>query len=292
MSIEIVRAIIEGTHLAVYSSIKPGGVHRLRLDIEAHALMSSCISVLDYIVKAIELGESVKKGNLAATSINLGNLYARALREAYRWLGRNVRSDVIVPSITNALILSYTEPESVIEEAGNLRKALNIFINGTKWRDVREFINALRSVGEEEKVTHLQDTGITYSQALAEGVNLGEAFNSLSSKWPGFIAVNPRETLVFDMVKKLMEYYRYYKEPNNAIIRLYIDLISPRIPSWAKELFDKAIENKLMATKEGGKLLFEIDLKLRKSGYIYDNYIPLLIAITQLAVYEGLRPTY
>ena len=87
-----------------------------------------------------------------------------------------------------------------------------------------------------------------------------------------------------------MEYYRRYRDANNAIIALYLDMISPRLPNWAKDMAGKAIEEGLMATKTGSKTLFNMDLRLRKEGYIFDEYIPLLTGVAQLAVYEGLRP--
>ncbi|MCD6488366.1 MAG: triphosphoribosyl-dephospho-CoA synthase [Desulfurococcales archaeon] len=289
MIANILRSIMEGAHLAIYSSIKPGGVHRLRIDATAYNMMSSCISVMEYIVKAMDIGEKVRRGDLAANSIGLGRLLARAIREAYRW-NRNTYVDIIVPSITNALILSYVEPDSVIRRAGELRRALDIMIGGTRWRDIREFMDALRSIGDSEKIEHLRDTGISYSQAMAQGLSLSDAFNTLASKWPGFLVSTPRDQSSLDYVKTIMEYYRRYRDANNAIIALYLDMISPRLPNWAKDMAGKAIEEGLMATKTGSKTLFNMDLRLRKEGYIFDEYIPLLTGVAQLAVYEGLRP--
>lgn len=45
-----------------------------------------------------------------------------------------------------------------------------------------------------------------------------------------------------------------------------------------------------MMSREGSKILFETDIKLRKQGISFNNYVPLLVAVVQLAVYEGLRP--
>ncbi|WFO75418.1 hypothetical protein J4526_00490 [Desulfurococcaceae archaeon MEX13E-LK6-19] len=288
----ILRSVVEGVHLAVYSSIKPGGIHRLRLDEEAYKMMSSCTSTIEYIMKAIELGERVRRGELAATGINLGGLYAKALREAYRWLGRGVYPDIIIPSLTNALILSYTEVESVLEDLGSVKRARSIFIDGSQWRDVRELMNALKTIGAEQMVTHLQEVGLTYTHALTESTGLTEVFNTLSSKWPGFITVNPRDDTVFNLVRKLMEYNREYSDFNSAIVRLYLEIIKPRLPDWALKYVEEALNHKLMDTREGSKILFNLDLKLRKEGFTYDQYIPLLAAVLQLAVYDGFRPHY
>ncbi len=289
MVYEVFRALLEGCHLAIYSYIKPGGVHRLRIDPVATHMMSSCLGVSEHIMKAIELGQRVRRGELAATGLDLGRLLGKALREAYRWTSYHPYPDVIVPTITNALILSYVEPDSVIREAGDLRRALSLFIGGTRWRDVREFMNALSSIGREEMNDHLRSSGLTYSQALVEEVSLDEAFRVLGSRWPGFLASCSRETILFDLVKKAMEYYRRYRDGNNAAIALYLDMIGNRLPGWAKEMVDKALEEGLMASKEGSKILFQLDLKLRRHGVSFGEYTSLLVAVLQLAIYEGLR---
>ena len=289
MAYEISRALLEGCHIAIYSYIKPGGVHRLRIDPSASHMMSSCISITEYIIKAIELGQRVRRGELAATGLDLGKLFGKALREAYRWTSYHPYPDIIVPTITNALILSYVEPDSIIRESGDLRRALSLFIGSTRWRDVREFMNALNSIGRSDMNDHLRNSGLTYSQALIEEVSLDEAFRILGSRWPGFLASSSRETILFDLVKKAMEYYRKYRDGNNTAIALYLDIVGNRLPNWAKEEVRKAFEQGLMASKEGSKILFQLDLRLRKHGLGFEEYIPLLAAVMQLAVYEGLR---
>jgi len=286
---DISRALLEGCHIATYSYIKPGSVHRLRIDSSAPHMMSSCIGITEYIIKAIELGKRVRRGELAATGLNLGKLFGKALREAYRWTSYNPYPDVIVPTITNALILSYVEPDSIVRESGDLKKALSLFIGGTRWSDVKEFMNALNSIGRSKMSDHLRNSGLTYSQALVEEVSLDEAFRILGSRWPGFLASSYRETILFDLVKKAMDYYKKYHDGNNTAIALYLDIIGNRFPGWAKEMINKAFEEGLMASKEGSKILFQLDLKLRKQGYCYDEYVPLLIAVLQLAIYEGMR---
>ncbi len=289
MVYEIGRAIIEGCHIAVYSSIKPGSIHRLRIDPASTYMMSSCIGVAEHIARAIELGEKVRRGELAAAGLDIGRMLGKALREAYRWTSYHAYPDIIVPSLTNALILSYTEPDSVIRESGNLRKALSLFIGGTRWADVRELMNALQSIGWEEMANHLRSSGITYSQALVEGVSLDEAFRVLGSRWPGFLASCSRETTLFELAKKAMEYYKKHRDANNTAIALYLDMVRAKMPTWALDDIDKAIGEGLMASKEGSKILFQLDLKLRKKGIHFDEYTPLLAAVLQLAVYEGLR---
>lgn len=292
MDPHILRSMIEGVHLAVYSCIKPGSIHRLRLEEESYKMFSSCISIVEYIMKAIELGEKVRRGELAAPNINLGNLYARALREAYRWIGRSVYPDIIVPTITNALILSYTEAESVLKDLGAIKRARSLFISACRWRDIREFINALRTIGAEEMIEHLQGAGLTYTQAITESIGFDEVFNTLSSKWPGFMSVNPRDDKLFEYVRKVKDYHKEYSNFDSTIVHLYLEMIRPKLPKWAIERVEYALKHKLMDTREGTKILFDLDLKLRKEGFNFNHYIGLLSSVLQLTIYDGIRPHY
>ncbi len=287
---DILRAIIEGAHLAIYASIKPGGIHRLRLGEEAEILASTVYAAVPMIGEAADIGEKVRKGDLAAPHAGIGRLLAKALREAWRWTTRRAAPDILVPSITNALILAYVDPDSVIREAGDLREALSIFMKGGGWRDIKEFMTALKAIGAEEMHTHLVDSGITYTHAVSEGLGLADAVHVLGSRWPGFRISDPLEHRVYEDVKHLIELYKKMHDGINAVIAFYIELIKPRLPQWAHKMIMEAEKNGYMATKEGGKILFRLDLELAKKGYRYDEYIPYLAGITQLAVYEGLRP--
>ncbi len=287
---DIIRAIIEGTHITIYASIKPGGIHRLRLSEDAGLLSSTVYSAIPFIGEATEIGEKVRRGDLAAPHAGIGKLLAKALREAWRWTTRRSRPDILVPSITNALILAYVDPDSVVREAGELREALDIFMRGGGWRDIKEFATALKATGHNDMYEHLVDMGITYTHAVSEGLGLCDAMRVLGSRWPGFRVSDPTEHRVYEDVKKLMELYQRYRDGYNAVVAYYMELIKPQLPDWAREIAEKAEEKGYMMSKEGGKLLFKLDLELQKKGYRFDHYIPYMAGVVQLAVYEGLRP--
>ncbi len=282
--------MIEGVHLSLYASIKPGALHRLRLDKRIEYMLSNTLSTIDYIIEAIDYGEKVRKGEYAAINIGLGRLLSRSLREAYRWVPRNVYPSYIVPEIIYSLALSHSNIESVIRDSGKLIRSLNIFLSISSWREIKHFIDSLRSVHRDDMYEHLSSAGITHIAGIEGGVSFSDVFRVLGSRWKAFISLDTRDTSVLEHVKKLMSYYRRFNDANNAIVALYLEMVKPLMPKWAHEYIDKAFNEGLMASRSGSRLLFELDLKLRRQGILFDEYIGLLSIITGLAVFEGLRP--
>ncbi|MCD6301245.1 MAG: hypothetical protein J7L82_04160 [Staphylothermus sp.] len=287
----ILKSMIEGTHLAIYSTIKPGGYHRLMIEPGIDHLLSNTISATDHIIEAIEVGEKIRKGELAATSFNLGQLLARSLREAYRWLPHRVEPSFIIPQIIYSLAISHSDIDSVVNDAGKLKKSLELFLSKRNWREIKYFLESLKSIHRTDMYDHIISAGgISHIMGIEGEISFNDIFRVLGSKWPAFTSLDLREFSIVEYVKKLMEHYRKYQNANNAVIALYLEIIYPKLPSWAKELVDEAIREGLMTGKAGSKKLFELDLKLRKQNVLFHEYTGLLAIITSLAVYEGLRP--
>ncbi len=290
MDVYTVKSIVQGVHLAVYSTIKPGGLHRLRLESSIDHIYSNLLSSLEYLVEATKLGERVRRGELAATHLGMGQLLARSLREAYRWNPHHVYPDYIVPEIIYAFALSYAEPDSVIHDYGKIRKALDLVLMNRNWREIKGFIDALKSVHREDMYDHLQRVDVTGITSLRGEASFTDVFRALGSRWPAFRSLDIHEKIVKEYVKKLLEYYQRFGDANNALIMLYLDMVRDKMPEWAHSYIDEAISNGLMASREGSKKLFELDIKLRKNHIGFEEYTGLLAIIAALAVYEGLRP--
>ncbi len=289
MDYTIVKSMLSGVHLAVYSTIKPGALHRLRVESSTEHILSNVISVIDFIVDATDIGEKVRRGDLAATSFELGKFLGKCMREAYRWNMHHVYPDFFIPQIIYTIAISHADPDSVIKDSGKIRRSLGIFLGSRNWREIKYFMDTLRSIHRTDMYEHLTLSGITHVGMIETGVSFHDVFRILGSKWPGFLSLDLNSLDVFEYVKKLLEYYRQYNDANNAVIALYLDMIYPKLPKWAKEKIDEARKEGLMASKEGSKKLFEVDLKLRKHGISYDEYIGLLAVIVGLGIYEGIR---
>jgi len=289
LDVYTVKSILQGMHLAVYSTIKPGGLHRLRLEGGVDQVYSSILSVSDYLLEATSLGVKVRRGELAATHMGFGKLLAKALREAYRWNPKHVYPDYIVPSMVYAFAIAYSEPESIISDYGKVKRGLELVLYSRNWREIKSFIDSLRSVHREDMYQHLTMTGYTGLGAIRGEASFHDIFSTLASKWPGYRSLDLREG-ISRYVKKLLEYYHEYNDANNALIKLYIDLVIPRMPEWARRELEEAVSEGLMLTKEGSKKLFNIDLKLRREGVGFEEYTAFLGVVAGLAVYEGFRP--
>lgn len=286
----ILKSMIEGVHLSVYATIKPGAIHRLRLDKKIEYYVSNTLSIADFIIEAIKYGEKVRRGDLAATNVGLGRLLAKSLREAYRWLPRNVYPSFIVPQIMYSLAISHSDIDSVIRDSGKLIRSLDLFLSTPSWKEIKSFIDTLRGVRREDMYEHLSSAGISHIAGIEGSISFRDVFRVLGSKWYAFISLDTKENKVLEYVKKLLEYYKKYGDASSAIIALYLEMVKPKLPSWAKPYVEQAFREGLMASKEGSKKLFELDLRLRKHGISYDEYTGLLGIVTGLAVYEGLRP--
>ncbi len=290
MDAYIVKSLVEGVHLALYTTIKPGAYHRLRLESSIEKIFSNTLSSLDYIIEATILGEKVRKGELAAQHIGIGKLLGRALREAYRWNPHSVYPDYIVPQIIYAFALSYSEPESIIKEYGKVKKALDLVLATRDWREIRAFIDALKSIHRNDMVEHLEANGITSLGGVRGEVDFTDIARILASRWPAFISLDIHSSETLEYLKKMMETYRRENNAFNAIIESYLELVWSKLPDWARKSLEEAVKEGLMNSKTGSKKLFEIDLKLRRHGLSYEEYTGFLAIITGLAVYEGLRP--
>ncbi len=290
MDIFILKSILEGIHLAVYSSIKPGAYHRLRLDQESRLLVSNTLSTIDQIVEAIEYGERVRKGEIALTSIGIGRLIARALRESYRWNGGRVYPSTIIPQILYSIALSHSNIDSFVKDSGKVRKTLDLLLSISKWSEIKQVVDTLRSVHRDDMYEHLVSTGITQLAGIEGGVSFGEVFRVLGSRWPAFLSLDIRDYRIPDYVKLLMNYYKKFGDTENSIVALYLELVKDKMPDWAHRVVEEAFEKGLMSSREGAKKLFELETMLRKKDISFNEYVGLLAIIVSLAVFDGLRP--
>jgi len=281
--------MIEGVYLAVYSSVKPGCYHRFRLDDNGFSVVSSTLSIIDYINKALEYGDKARRGEIALSSVGVGQLVAKALREAYRWLGERVYPSTIIPQLVYALALGHSNAESFTEDLGKIRNSLSIILSINKWSEVKQILEALKSIRKNDMYEHVVSAGVTPLTGIEGSTSLAEVFRVLSSRWPAFTALDLSEYRMPDYVKKLLEYRKHYSNPETAITALYLDLVKHKMPEWAVKEIEDVVKTTGLDSRESFKKLLEIDGKLRRSGVVFDDYVGLLAMITALAIIDGFR---
>ncbi|MET1159711.1 MAG: hypothetical protein ABWW65_02010 [Thermoprotei archaeon] len=289
MSTEVVRSFIEGVYLAS-SALKPGAFHRFRIDPDSRYVFSNAVSVTSHIIQGYDMGESVRHGERSIDNIEIGRLLARAMRESYRWNSGHVYPGIIVPLIIYSIALGHSSVDSILEDIGKFKRSLELILGIRSWREIKQFTDSLRAINRIDMYDHLSQTGYTQLAGIEGAITFNDIFSSLASKWTSFLVLDIHSYGLTHKVSRLNQYFREYEDSELAITRLYIDTIYSHLPEWAKNTIDKILKEKQLGEKEGIKKLFELDARLRKSGYIFNNYAEELCVLTAIAVYEGFRP--
>lgn len=279
--------MIEGTHLAVYASVKPGCYHRFIFDTQARALVSNTISIVEHIYRLVEYGEKVRKGEVALSHSFVSQSIAKALRDAYR-ICSSAQPSLLIPQLLLSFALSHSNVDSVLQKPVVFKKSLDLVLDADKWSDIRSIIDAFRSVNRNDMYEHLVATGFTQLGGVMGSYRLRDLFRTLSSRWVGFLALDTVEFKLVENVSKLLKYSKDFGSVENAIIALYLELVKSRFPTDLQRLVDRAVSSGLMSTKEGARILYELDQALRKSGHLFNEYVEYISNVVSIAVYEGL----
>ncbi|MEM0355983.1 MAG: hypothetical protein QXO78_05555 [Desulfurococcaceae archaeon] len=286
MVFRIIRSMVEGTHLAVYASIKPGCYHRFSFDAQARTLVSNTISIIEHLYKLSEYGEKVRRGETALSHNYVSQTIARALRDAYRTCGY-VHPSLLIPQLMLSFALSHSNVDSVLQKPVVFKKSLDLVLETDKWSDIRLIIDALKSVYRNDMYDHLVSTGFTQLGGVMGNYRLRDLFRTLGSRWVGFNILDTIEFRLVENVAKFVKYVKEYRNIENAIIAIYLDLIRNRVPKELETLVEKAYIHGLMSTREGARTLYELDQSLKKNNVSFNEYIEYLSNIVSIAIYEG-----
>lgn len=290
MVFRIVRSMIEGIHLTVYASIKPGSYHRFSFDIQARILVSNTISIIEHLHKLSEYGEKVRRGEIALSHSFVSQTIAKALRDAYRTCSY-VHPSLLIPQLVLCFALSHSNVDSVLQKPVVFKKSLDLILETDKWSDIRSIIDAFRSVYRNDMYDHLVATGFTQLGGVMGSYKLRDLFRTLGSKWVGFNILDTIEFKLVENVAKIIKYVKEYRSVENAIVAIYLDLVRNRIPKSLEQLVDKAFSHGLMSTREGARSLYELDQALRKNNVSFNEYVEYVSNIVSIALYEGMPVT-
>ncbi|MEM0505817.1 MAG: hypothetical protein QXW58_00940 [Thermosphaera sp.] len=283
---EVTRSFLHGALTGLNAYFKPGSLHRLkplRIFDEASCNIVSSIHVID---EAFSIGERVRKGELSFASVELGKLAGRLMRESYRFCG-NCHPSYTIPLLVLSIAIGHSNVVSVSSDTSKFKRSLDLVLSINKWGEVKAMIDAFKTVGRADLYEHLSSTGVDQITIVQSGVSFSEVFKTLGSKQPAFTLLDSRETLVFNYLKKIAEYYRKARDLNNALVAIYLDIAEPFMTSDAKRIIDEARSLGLMTSKEGARKLYEADLLLGKQGVSLNHYADIVSVLGALAVFEG-----
>lgn len=256
------------------------------MDPEAKLLVSNIVSTIEHLYRVCEYGEKVRRGEVAYSPNLLATHIAKALRESYRWCSR-VYPSLIIPQMVIAFALSHSNVDSVLRGSANLKKSLDLVLDSGKWGEIKQIIDAFKSIDRNDMYEHLVSTGFSQLAGISGFFKLRDVFRVLGSKWISFTLLDTYEFKLINEVKKMIDYTSKYGDLENAIVALYLELIKNKIPVNLRDQVDLAYEKGLLLSKEGVKLLYELDQSIRKIGLRFNEYGEYLAIVTSLAIFEG-----
>ncbi|MEM0224489.1 MAG: hypothetical protein QXS24_00830 [Desulfurococcaceae archaeon] len=286
--INVARSLLKGAVLGLNAYIKPGGLHRLMPSKVFDEVTCNLVASINYLIEAVDLGVRIREGEIAATGVDYGKLYAGVLKDVYRACDA-AHPEYIIPLNVLGLVIGLSNVESILEESNKFKKALDTVNAVNKWSDVKQLIEIFKIIRRIEMYEHLQAVGYTQIALIQSGITFNDVYRVLSSKWRGFSIIDSRESLVFGYLKKFMELNKEYKNIDNTIVAFYMDLIKQHIPHFIQDKVKDAESCKYMATPECAKLMYELDMLLRKNKLMFEWASEITVLISALASYEGAK---
>ena len=288
MSLNIAKTLIHGAIVGLNAYIKPGGVHRYSPGTLFDEVLCNLISITDNVVDAVELGYKVRRGELAASGIGYRKLLVDPLKEVFRSCNV-VHPQFIIPLVIGGVALGISGVESILEESSKFKKALELIMLSSVWSDIKYFIDALRTIGRHDMYDHLKESSYVDIAILKTSVNLNDVCKALGSRWKGFLTIEIHEGILFTYLKKLQEIYKSERSLSHSVIKLYMELVKPHIPLTLAERVKSAELCGYMKTQECAKVMYELELLLRKSKLFFNDISEVVVLIAAFGSFEGLK---
>jgi len=288
MSLNIAKTLIHGAVVGLNAYIKPGGIHRYSPGTLFDEVLCNIISITNNLVDAVELGNKVRRGELAASGIRYRMLLVDPLKEVFRSCNI-VHPQFVIPLIIGGVALGISGVESILEESSKFKKALELIMLSSAWSDIKHFIDALRTIGRHDMYDHLKESSYVDIAILKTSVNLNDLCRALGSRWRGFLIIEIHEGILFTYLKKLQEIYKSERSLSHSVIRLYMELVKLHIPPTLAERVRSAELCGYMKTQECAKVMYELELIFRKNKMIFNDISEVAILIAAFGSFEGLK---
>ena len=282
------KALVRGALIGLNAYIKPGGLHRLAPLKAVDSITCNLTSSIDGVVEAYIIGARMKRGELAATSVDYARILGNPLKESFRNC-EGVYPEILIPLSVISHVIGHSGVESVLDESSKFKRSLEVVNSVSKWSDIKQLIDLFKAVGRSDMYDHLQSVGYTQLAILRSGAALNDVFRVLSSKWRGFSIIDSKEGIVFQYVKQLSDLYREYRSLENAVVAFYMELIKQHLPSNLQERAREAQKCKYMSTPECAKIMYELDLTLRRSKISFEWASEIAVLVSAIGSFEGLK---
>ena len=306
----ISRCGVLASLLEVSAYPKPGNVHRLydMPETRYEHFLAGGVAIEPYLREAARRGFEASKRLRGWDDLRLGRLIREAVEETLRWQrGGNVNLGILLLFTPIAAAAGSTFKADRVE-AGRLRSALERVVREMTPRDAVEVYEAIgmamrpETLGEAEELSILDED--SRRRIMEEGWSLLEVFKLCSEYDSICHEYTTNFQLTFEVGYPALRRNLEELNVNDAIVETYLTLLAHRPDSLIRRKcgLERAVEVSEMArgvleaggvrTREGRRLLGEMDSKLRRSGGALNpgTTADLTASSIYIMLLEGWRP--
>ena len=274
--LRILKALIEGLDIAVYSYVKPGAPHRFSTHyLDLHSMVRLLTEAIETYAKAINSGFAVAEGRLGLDKVGLGGLiydafsYTARIPAPMEFKGLHL---ILIPIVV-ASSYSYKMEGKSPNFISRLNRGMKDILLYTDVNEVIRIYEALKSYGGPytELLTNL---AITRGRIESESMNLLDFYGELGKgdKVIGFFS--RKYYIISRLAQKYVELYIRSRDHNVAAREVFSDI--------ALELMNVKVPVRMSSLNDLINLL-KVDRELLKKGVNLSGTIPILTSVAFIA---------
>ncbi len=171
--------------MVVSAPVKPGTVHRLRLDPDYEVRLAEVTVVSRYLDEAYERGRMLAAGRVDARSLGLGRLFSQAVRDVFEFTEEKPLAGLAFAALGASVVVGYSS-ETGREVADEFKRLARLLVYGTGSEDTLAFLDGLEAIGYADALLELDKAGISRRLISLEDLPLGEVLEKIQSVDTGF----------------------------------------------------------------------------------------------------------
>lgn len=274
--------VSEAMYRSIIAFIKPGCIHRFSGDLE---VFDNLLSLTNFISqKTSEIYDKVqklKKGEITLNEIELTKTVYEISKDFYGWNEKSSEYTNPIIITTTLQLYSYLSKGKGFSDIRTLMR----YMSGEQLLPLYDaFI-----VTESKEKSILEDRYLTKRKVVEQNITLEEIIEILKDEMSTYKFVTDIDT-VNECHKIIIKSNQSNEKINSSIIKGYLYLLSSYGETSLKNKINSILEENGMETRQGAKLLYELDLQLKKQKKEYNYLIVPLISCTLEAFLQGAKP--
>ncbi|MEB3861029.1 MAG: hypothetical protein GSR84_02270 [Desulfurococcales archaeon] len=160
--------------------IKPGAIHRLRLDDTFEQALEEAVHIISHAEEAYKRGVELRRGDRSLHNLGLGRIIQSSLVKVFEDLEKRPLLGLHVAVHTSALLLGYDDGHRSL-----LDRVKTLYRIGPD--DVVAIIDGMEASSLGDEVRFLDSRGITRRSVALQGTSLGDFYEVMSTLDTGFL---------------------------------------------------------------------------------------------------------